>query len=131
MTYGTREAVLNRLNKDPTETDWDGKVERALDQADAEIDNELQRWGAVVPLSPAPKLIVECANDWAAGIVEDEVSQPTSQNPLVVQGPVFSPGDVLELRQNVFTLRAKRELTSYVRTSYSMAHVTKSGGAPY
>lgn len=133
MTYGDATGVKDRLNKDPTETDWDTKITRALGQADDYINNELARWGETVPLANPSTIIKDIANDWAAGILQDETSQPTQQNPLVIQGPVFGMGDVMELRQNIFTSRAKAGLTSYIRTTYSTTYITKTQppyGAP-
>jgi len=100
MTYGTLANVKQRLNLDGNE---DNRVTRAITQADALIDQELKPY-TTVPLNPAPQTIKDIAEDWAAGIVYDEVTNSTSQNP----------------PPNVFTQRAKEMLCRYVAVNYSV-----------
>jgi hypothetical protein len=113
MSYGTLANVKQRLNLDDTE---DSRVTRAITQADALIDQELKPY-TTVPLSPAPQTIKDIADDWAAGIVHHEVTNPTSQNP----------------PPNVFTQRAKEMLCRYLAVNYSAPcpfekQVTTGGG---
>jgi hypothetical protein len=127
VTYGTPTTVKTILNKDPTETDWDTKITLALSKADNWINNELAAMGEIVPLSAPPGMIVDAANDYAAGLVQDETSQPTDQNPLVIQGPIFGAGHLIDVRQNIFTLRAKATLREYIRLTYGLIYISKSG----
>ena len=99
--YGSEATVIAIINATAGDTNA-LRVPRALAQAEALIDQELAPY-TTVPLDPAPQVIKDCANDWAAGIVRDEDTNPTSQNP----------------PPNVFIQRAKEELCRYLATAFS------------
>lgn len=129
--YGDLVSVKERLNKGINETDQDERILRALSQASNFIDLELATWGATVPLSPPPAIIVDCCNDWAAGIVRDEVTNPSAATPTVVQpdGSVIFPGGSM----NIFIVRAKDTLRRYIRSTYQTTYIRKTQppfGAP-
>ena len=96
--YGAEATVIAIINATTGDTNA-LRVPRALTQAEALIDLELKPY-TNVPVAPAPQALKDCANDWAAGIVRDESTNPTSQNP----------------PPNVFVQRAKEALCRYMVT---------------
>jgi hypothetical protein len=99
---------------------------RALSQASNLIDNDLQAWGAIVPLSsPYPGMISDCCNDWAAGLVTDEVTTPSQNNPQVI--PTEGGGT----RMNIFIVRAKSTLKQYIRTNFNTTGLVSSSPGVY
>ena len=90
-------SVKERLNTPLNDSEEDSRICRAITQASVLIDQELEPY-TTVPLNPVPQVIEDCANDWAAGIVRNEVTNPSSQD--------SSP--------NVFIERAKETLCRYL-----------------
>lgn len=118
-SYGSLILVKQRLNLDPDNVDQDVRITRALAQANDYIDNELQTW-TTVPLASPPDVIVQIANDWAAGIIRLEVTNPTSTNPTSVKSDPANifPGSTT----NVFIEQAKASLKRYIRVTYMTPH---------
>ena len=107
--------MKGRLQKPLNDTNWDGRIIGALTDASTLINKEIQKWTAV-PLSTVPDMIAQIANDWATGLLLEEDTQPTSQNPQVVQtatGEIY-PGGAM----NVFLVRAKANLKRFIVITY-------------
>lgn len=99
--YGAEASVIAIVNATAGDTNA-LKVPRCLAQAEALIDQEIAPY-ATVPITPAPATLTAVANDWAAGLVRDEGTNPTSQNP----------------PPNVFIVRAKETLCRYLAINFS------------
>lgn len=103
MTYGQIADVKERLKRAPTDTTWDDSIERALNQADALIDLELQNYTPVPITTDLSNVIIDAANDWAAGLVQQEIINPTNQG---------------KGEENVFIKRAKDDLARYIAITF-------------
>jgi hypothetical protein len=100
--YGAEATVIAIINATAGDTNA-LRVPRALAQAEALIDEELKNY-TNVPVGSKPQLLVDCANDWAAGIARDEDINPTSLNPS---------------NPPVFTKRAKEALCRYLAREFA------------
>lgn len=99
--YGAEATVITIINataSDPNAL----RVPRCLAQAEALIDLELKPY-CVVPVTSKPQVLVDCANDWAAGLARDEDTNATSQNP----------------PPNAFIQRAHEALCRYLAINFS------------
>ena len=123
--YGDVITVKELCNFSQNETGEDSRVLRAIAKATNLINNELQAWGQIVPLNPVPPIIADACNDWAAGIVNDEITTPSQNNALVI--PTEGGGS----RMNIFIVRAKKTLKDYIRTTYNTSGLTVTSASPY
>jgi hypothetical protein len=112
MTYGQIKDVKERIHLASTDTSRDDQIQRALNQADALIDLDLSQYVSVPLISGISNVIVDVANDWAAGLVQQEIINPTSQG----------TGE-----ENIFVKRAKEHLAKYIEVSFR----DTSAGAMY
>jgi phage gp36-like protein len=103
LGYGQIADVKERLHRAETDTTWDDQITRALNQAAALIDLELSPHTTVPLIEAVSNVIVDVANDWAAGLVNQEVINPTSQ------------GDG---KENIFITRAKANLARYIEVTF-------------
>lgn len=100
MTYGQIKDVKERIHLAATDTSKDDQIQRALNQVDALIDLELSQYTTVPLIAGVSNVIVDAANDWAAGIVQEEIVNPTSQG--------------TDQTANIFVKRAKANLARYI-----------------
>ena len=126
MVYGTLPVVRDILNLDDDDVEWNDRITRCLGEAEDEIDNELAKWGATVPLTTVPGLITDAANYLAAGFVNKITTNPTAQNPQVTEGPGFPQGMGFMMREDRFVLMGRSKLREYVNRTYNTHYATKS-----
>jgi phage gp36-like protein len=107
LTYGQIEDVKERLHVAESATTRDAQIQRALNQADALIDLELSQYTTVPLTEEVSNIIVDVANDWATGIVQEEIVNPTSQG--------------TDQTANIFVKRAKLNLARYIEITYESA----------
>ena len=107
MTYGQIKDVKERIHVAETDTSMDDQIQRALNQVDALIDLELFPHTTVPLIGGVSNVIVDVANDWAAGTVQEEIVNPTSQG--------------TDESQNVFVKRAKANLARYIEIIHRVA----------
>ena len=100
MTYGQIKDVKERLHLSSTDTTMDDQIQRSLNQVDALIDLELSSYTTVPLTAGVSNVIVDVANDWAAGTVQEEIVNPTSQG--------------TDQTGNIFIKRAKENLARYI-----------------
>jgi hypothetical protein len=96
--YGSVAVVQEIISASSGETTITDRLARVLTQAEALIDIILEPWADTLPITPAPQVLVDVANDWAAGILYDEITLATMPNP----------------PPNPFLTRAKDNLDSYM-----------------
>jgi hypothetical protein len=82
----------------------DDQIQRVLNQVDALIDLELSDYTTVPLTSGVSNVIVDVANDWAAGTLQEEIVNPTAQG--------------TDQTQNIFVKRAKANLARYIEVTY-------------
>jgi hypothetical protein len=109
MTYGQIEDVKDLLNISETDDSSDTRIERALNKVDALIDLELSPYMTVPLETDVSNVIVDVANDWAAGVVQQEIINPTGQSPA---------GQPQTIVDNVLTQRAKANLARYIELTF-------------
>jgi hypothetical protein len=109
MPYGQLEDVKERLNVAESDTTLDTRIERALNQADALMDLELSQYTTVPLTTGISNIIIDVGNDWAAGLVQQEIINPTGQT------PTGSPQTITE---NVLVQRAKANLARYIEITF-------------
>lgn len=105
MTYGQIKDVKERIHVAESDTSMDDQIQRILNQVDALIDLELEPYTTVPLTEGVSNVIVDIANDWAAGTVQEEIVNPTSQG--------------TDESQNVFVKRAKANLARYIEVTFS------------
>jgi hypothetical protein len=105
-TYGTMYQVKHRLQVAEDFVDWDTRINDALSRADNWINAMLKTYTGV-PLSSPDPVIGDIANDYAAGLLQDE----GSTNPTAVT----TPGGPNKLRR-----RAEETLNKYIRTTFGV-----------
>lgn len=96
--------MKERLHLATTDTSMDNQIQRALNQVDTLIDLELSEYATVPLIGGVSNVIVDIANDWAAGTVQEEIVNPTSQG--------------TDTTQNIFVKRAKANLARYIEVTY-------------
>ncbi|MCJ7768353.1 hypothetical protein MUP79_08185 [Candidatus Bathyarchaeota archaeon] len=109
MTYGQVADVKERLNIAESDINQDDRITRALNQADALIDLELSPYTTVPLTTGISNVIVDVANDWAAGLIQQEIINPTGQSP---------SGYPQTITENVLIQRAKASLARYIELSF-------------
>jgi hypothetical protein len=111
--YGDEATVTSIINSTAGDTNA-VKIPRALVQAEGVIDATLAPW-TEVPIADPPQILKDVANDWAAGIIRDEGTNPTSENP----------------PPNAFSKRAKDNLATYmISKGWTPPAEGEDGGAP-
>lgn len=109
MTYGQVADVKERLNVAELDTTQDDRITRALNQTDALIDLELSGYVTTPLTTGISNVIIDVANDWAAGLIQQEIINPTGQSP---------SGYPQTITENVLIQRAKAHLARYIELNF-------------
>jgi hypothetical protein len=108
MTYGDIAEVKPLLNLEPDMVELDNKIDDALTRADNWINYKLKRFTGTPLVSP-DNVIVNIANDYAAGLLIDEGdTNPSSTSTAYAGG------------SNPIKRRAEKNLNEYIRITFGV-----------